>query len=378
MADERKHEHGSEQKHDHEHGQHGHEHTHAAEHGHDHSHDHVHGHEHQHGETHDHDHEQGHGHEHGHSHGHGHDHPHEHNQRDHAHGHEHGDTHDHEHGGEHSHGHDHDHEHAHEHKTRFHDPAHAAEFDRRSTMSGIRASLTEKLIEMLSLKGEELILDLATGTGRVARPLSKYIKGGRIVGVDQALAMLDVGHQHQDPIPHYDQSAGEADKLPFKTNTFDRAFVSFSLHHFGNPSGVVSEVLRVLKNSGRFVVLDPIIEEAKDSVDIQLETKINQVFRRTHGDDFRFHTSSSIQRLLTKAGYRVPRSNILSYSFNQEGMDGIPTGRHWLEAALELEKEAPELAERMKKNYFTWHSHGDHVHVKGSFSYALITGVKPA
>jgi ubiquinone/menaquinone biosynthesis C-methylase UbiE len=245
-------------------------------------------------------------------------------------------------------------------------------------MSDIRASLTEKLIEMLSLKGDELILDLATGTGRVARPLSKHVKGGRIVGVDQALAMLDVGHQHQDPIPHYVQSAGEADKLPFKTNIFDRAFVSFSLHHFGNASGVVGEVLRVLKNSGRFVVLDPILEEAKDSVDIALETKINQVFRRTHGDDFRFHTSSSIQRLLTKAGYRVPRCNVLSFSFNQEGMDGIPTGRHWLEAALELEKEAPELAERMKKNYFTWHAHGDHVHVKGSFSYALITGVKPA
>ncbi|HME62548.1 MAG TPA: methyltransferase domain-containing protein, partial [Candidatus Binatia bacterium] len=236
----------------------------------------------------------------------------------------------------------------------------------------------DKLIEMLALKGGELVLDVATGTGRVARPLSKQLKGGKIVGVDQALAMLDVGHQHKDPIASYFQSAGEADKLPFKSNTFDRAFVSFSLHHFGNPSGVVGEVLRVLKNGGRFVVVDPIIEEAKDSVDIALETKINQVFRRTHGDEFRYHTASSIQRLLTKAGYRVPRSNIVSYSFNQEGMDGIPTGRHWLEVALELEKESPELAERMKKNYFTWHAHGDHVHVKGSFSYALITGVKPA
>jgi ubiquinone/menaquinone biosynthesis C-methylase UbiE len=351
MAEERKHEHGSAQKHDHEQS-HGHEHDHGHSHGHEHGQQHDPGHGHSHGEERAHQHE--------------HDHSREHSQ------------HGHEHDREHSHGHGHDHEHAHEHKTRFHDPAHAAEFDRRSTMSGIRASLTEKLIEMLTLKGDELVLDLATGTGRVARPLSRHIKGGRIVGVDQALAMLDVGHQHEDPITHYAQSAGEADKLPFKSNIFDRAFVSFSLHHFGNSAGVVSEVLRVLKNSGRFVVLDPIIEEAKDAVDIQLETKINQVFRRTHGDDFRFHTASSIQRLLTKAGYRVPRCNVLSFSFNQEGMDGIPTGRHWLEAALELEKEAPELAERMKKNYFTWHAHGDHAHVKGSFSYALITGVKPA
>jgi ubiquinone/menaquinone biosynthesis C-methylase UbiE len=335
----------------------------------EHKHDHSHGHDH---ENHEHDpqgdsHAHGHDHaDHGHSHAHS-QHAHDHANHGHSHGHDHGHGHEHEHGGSHSH----------DHKTRFHDPAHAADFDRR-TMSGIRSSLTGKLIEMLTLKGGELILDLATGTGRVARPLAKQMKGGKIVGVDQALAMLDVGHQHQDPIPDYDQSAGEADKLPFKTNTFDRAFVSFSLHHFGNPSGVVGEVLRVLKNGGRFVVLDPIIEEAKDAVDIQLEAKINQVFRRTHGDEFRYHTASSIQRMLTKAGYRVPRTNVLSYSFNQEGMDGIPTGRHWLEAALELEKEAPELAERMKRNYFTWHAHGDHAHVKGSFSYALITGVKPA
>jgi ubiquinone/menaquinone biosynthesis C-methylase UbiE len=330
------------------------------------------------GHSHDHEHDptHSHGHEaHGHDHGHEHDHEQQHGEL-HAHsGPEHGDTR--EHGG-HDHDHGLDHPHTHGHKTHFHDPAHAAEFDRRSTMTGIRASLTEKMIEMLALNGDELVLDVATGTGRVARPLSKHIKSGRIVGVDQAFAMLDVGHQHKDPIPHYEQSAGEADKLPFKTNTFDRAFVSFSLHHFGNSAGVVQEVLRVLKGGGRFVVLDPIIEEAKDSVDVALEAKINQVFRRTHGDSFRFHTESSIQRLLTKAGYRIPRSNVLSFGFNQEGMDGIPTGPHWLEAAEELDKEAPEIAERMKKKYFTWHRHDDHVHVKGGFSYALICGVKPS
>jgi ubiquinone/menaquinone biosynthesis C-methylase UbiE len=323
-------------------------------------HDHGHDHDHQHGnDKHADRHDPSHNHEHAHDysdHGHSHDH-------DHAQGHEH----DHEHGS--SDGHSHDH------KTRFHDPAHAAEFDRRSTMEGIRGSLTTKMIELLALSGNEWVLDVATGTGRVARPVSKHVKAGHIVGVDQALAMLDVGHQHKEPISSYSQTAGAADALPFKSSSFDRAFVSFSLHHFGNPSGVVKEVMRVLKGGGRFVVLDPIIEEAKDAVDAALEVKINQVFRRTHGPEFRFHTASSIQRLLSKAGYRIPRTNILSYSFNQEGMDGIPTGRHWLEAALELERQAPDLAERMKKNYFTWHAHGDHAHVKGSFSYALITGV---
>jgi ubiquinone/menaquinone biosynthesis C-methylase UbiE len=329
--------------------------------------------EHKHGQKHDHGNGQPDDHVHEHEHGKG-----DHHAQRLQHGPDEKHDHSHDHGHEHVHHHEHGHSHGHDHKTRFHDPAHAAEFDRRSTMEGIRGSLTTKMIDTLALSGNERVLDVATGTGRVARPVSKHIKTGHVVGVDQALAMLDVGHQHQEPIFSYAQSAGAADALPFKSNSFDRAFVSFSLHHFGNPSGVVKEVMRVLKGNGRFVVLDPIIEEAKDAVDAALETRINQVFRRTHGPEFRFHTASSIQRLLSKAGYRIPRTNILSYSFNQEGMDGIPTGRHWLEAALELEKEAPELAERMKKNYFTWRAHGDHAHVKGSFSYALITGVKPA
>ena len=280
---------------------------------------------------------------------------------------------------DHKHGPGHAHEHSpdsgHGHKTRFHDPEHAAEFDRRT--SEIRADLAEKLADALALKGDEHVLDLATGTGRVARPVAKRLTTGRIVGVDQAPAMLDVGRRHEDPIPAYRQCAGEAAALPFKTNCFDRAFVSFSLHHFGNPESVVREVLRVLRNGGKFVVLEPIVKEPRDSVDGALETKINQVFRRTHGDDFRFLTASGIQRLLIKAGYRIARANVATYPFDQEGMDGIPTGPHWLEVAEELEAEAPELAERLKESYFTWHKHGAAVHVKGAFSYALICGQKP-
>ena len=310
-------------------------------------------------------------HEHHHERDHDHDHTHHHGHHEHDHDQQHGHSHDH-----HSHTHTHEYGKDPKHKTRFHDPQHAASFDRRT--SQIRADLAEKLVEMLAVEGKEQILDVATGTGRVARPVAKrLVEGGRIIGVDQALAMLNVGHEHEDPIPFYFHSAGEADALPFKSNSFDRAFVSFSLHHFANAEAVIREVLRVLKNGGRFVVLDPVIEEAKDSVDVALEAKVNQVFRRTHGEQFRFHTAHSIQRLLSKAGYRIPRTNVLSYAFNQEGMDGIPTGQHWLEAAEELETEAPELAARLKKNYFTWHRHDDHVHVKGSFSYGLICGVKP-
>ena len=98
-----------------------------------------------------------------HKHDHGHEHGHEHD-RSHEHGHENS----HQHGLGHGHDHGHAHDHSHDHKTRFHDPQHAAEFDRRT--SEIRDDLAEKLADMLALQGDEQILDLATGTdgsGRV-------------------------------------------------------------------------------------------------------------------------------------------------------------------------------------------------------------------
>src|SRR5438128_6900399 len=127
-------------------------------------------HEHKHGNEHD----EVHGHEHGHDHGHPHEHTHD---RDH--GHEHPHSHENGQGHHHEHAHGHEQGHGHSHKTHFHDPQHAAEYDKRSSMGGIRGDLTTKLIEMLALNGDELVLDLATGTGRVARPIAKRLKSGR-------------------------------------------------------------------------------------------------------------------------------------------------------------------------------------------------------
>ncbi|MGH7834617.1 MAG: class I SAM-dependent methyltransferase [Candidatus Binatia bacterium] len=264
------------------------------------------------------------------------------------------------------------------HKSRFHDPDHAAEFHRRSIASDMRTQMVDRLADMLGLKGDELVLDLATGTGRFARPLSTRLTSGRIIGIDQALAMLKVGHEQEEAIPCYSLIAGDAESLPFKTSVFDRAFVSFAFHHFCAPALVVREILRVLKEGGKFVVLDPVVHEAWDSVDRALEEKINQVFRRAHGEDFRFHTASSIRSHLTQAGFGIARSDLSKYSFDQDGMDGIPTGRHWLDAAEEIENQSPELAQRMREKYFVWERRGETVHVKGAFSYGLICAQKPA
>ncbi|MDP6559364.1 MAG: methyltransferase domain-containing protein [Candidatus Binatia bacterium] len=263
-------------------------------------------------------------------------------------------------------------------KGSFHDYRHALDFDQQAASSDIRSNLGMELIEAMNLKGGEMVLDIATGTGRFAQPVSRCLKGGKVIGLDEATAMLGVAREksRKEPIPGYFQVAGNAQEPPFHDGIFDSAFVAFSLHHFGRPMSVIRETHRILKPGGRLFVLDPVFHEAQDSVDRSLNDLINRVFRRSHGENFRFHSAGEVQKLLTQENFKIVRADLHSYFFDQDGMDGVPTGRHWLEVVQELQKGPEEFRSRFEKNYFVANEDSGQTHVKGSFNYALVCGEK--
>ena len=259
----------------------------------------------------------------------------------------------------------------------FHDHAHAAEFDRRAAMSDIRERLAERLIEAMELRGAETVLDVATGTGRFARPVSRHVTDGSIVGIDEALAMLRVSQQPDaDPILRYGRIAATAERLPLRAGAFDRAWVAFGLHHFVSARDMVTEARRVLKPGGRLLILDPVILAADDALDAEVDGLINEVFQGSHGAGFRFFTVEEISGLVAGGGLEVVRADCHTYTVDQDGTDGIPTGRHWVEVADELERRPAELRERFGKRYFRYEKAGDSLHIRGGFHYGLIAGEK--
>jgi ubiquinone/menaquinone biosynthesis C-methylase UbiE len=264
-------------------------------------------------------------------------------------------------------------------KNRFHDYGHVLEYDQMAGRSDIRARLTPKIVEALELEGNELVLDLAAGTGRFARPVAQRLKGGRVIGLDEAKAMLRVAQEQtqKERLSGFLPVAGTAEAFPFRPGVFDRVFTSFALHHFRRPPVAASEALRVLKPKGRFLILDPVMAAAQDSLDEEIHDLINQFLRRTHGDHFRYHSAEGIQDLLERTGFRVVRAVIHSFFIDQDGTEGIPMGRHWLEIAKELQTAPPELRRRFEEKYFRFEMKGDQPHIRGIFAFALIGGEKP-
>jgi len=98
------------------------------------------------------------------------------------------------------------------------------------------------------LKPGHRLLDLATGTGAVARAAADVT--GAIVGADPSIGMLTSG---REPFARV-QATSEA--LPFDDASFDFISIGFALRHFADLQVAFRECRRVLRPGGRLLILE--------------------------------------------------------------------------------------------------------------------------
>lgn len=112
------------------------------------------------------------------------------------------------------------------------------------------------LAEAALLPGERL-LDLATGTGIVAREAAPFVGvGGRVVALDINPAMLAVGRSLPDPAgASIEWLEGDAAALPLPDAAFDAVLCQQGLQYFAHRSAAAAEVRRVLASGGRAVLV---------------------------------------------------------------------------------------------------------------------------
>ena len=123
---------------------------------------------------------------------------------------------------------------------------------------GIDVKWRKKVVDIVTKKQPENILDIATGTGDLAINLVQT-KASKITGLDISNGMLEVGRQKiskkglDDTI---EMVLGDSENLPFSDNSFDAITVAFGVRNFENLDKGLAEILRVLKPNGVFVILE--------------------------------------------------------------------------------------------------------------------------
>jgi demethylmenaquinone methyltransferase / 2-methoxy-6-polyprenyl-1,4-benzoquinol methylase len=100
------------------------------------------------------------------------------------------------------------------------------------------------LVSRIEADVDDTVLDVATGTGAVARELIKQ-KGCTVVGLDQSPQMLaEARRRLPEDVKLID---GTADQLPFADASFDALTFTYLLRYVPDPAATLRELVRVIR-----------------------------------------------------------------------------------------------------------------------------------
>lgn len=113
-----------------------------------------------------------------------------------------------------------------------------------------------RLVAAARLKGNERVLDIATGPGYIAEAFARAVR--EVIGVDLTAAMLAIGEERtkQNGVSNVSFRIGDAQNLPFESESFDVLVCRLALHHMQDPGRGVREMARVCRVGGTILIED--------------------------------------------------------------------------------------------------------------------------
>ena len=122
---------------------------------------------------------------------------------------------------------------------------------------GIHRLWKEKLIDWMSPQAGSSLIDVASGTGDIAKLFLKRLnKNGVVTCVEPNSEMLEQGRIKLKKFKSIKWINSQAEKLPFSEDTFDYYTISYGIRNVTNINVALKEAFRVLKPGGRFMCLE--------------------------------------------------------------------------------------------------------------------------
>jgi len=156
----------------------------------------------------------------------------------------------------------------------------------------------------VGIKDADLILDVGCGSGMVTRDIAHLTKG-KVIAIDDSDDMLKVAKDVLKPYMNAELRVGNAEKIPFKDNTFDIVTCNLLLMWAKNPQKVVNEMNRVTKPGG--TVLATLEPDYGGKLHYPENPKVDPIFageaiKRKGGDP---HIGRKLRLLFVRAGLKT-------------------------------------------------------------------------
>jgi ubiquinone/menaquinone biosynthesis C-methylase UbiE len=184
----------------------------------------------------------------------------------------------------------------------------AAELYQLYLVPAITSVWAADLVECGAPRAHERVLDVACGTGIVARLAARRMGEGRVVGVDINPGMLAVARSlPPEPSPVIEWHQGSVLDMQFPDGSFDLCLCQLGLQFFPDRPAALREMRRVLRADGRlalsvFAAIEhtAVTKALADSLDRRLGPGASAVKRAEHS----LSDTGELQRLAEEAGLR--------------------------------------------------------------------------
>ncbi|MDE2588415.1 MAG: class I SAM-dependent methyltransferase, partial [Patescibacteria group bacterium] len=169
------------------------------------------------------------------------------------------------------------------------------------------------LLNLVTLNSSMVLLDVATGAGHTAVKFAPYVK--HVTAIDITPEMIDRAQElaASKNIKNITPVLMDAESLRFSDNSFDVVSCRFAPHHFGSVKKFLSEIYRVLKPKGVFVLEDTISPLDKEQ-DIFIN-KINKIRDPTH---IRSYNQSEWTEMIESSGLQIQSIQNFRRAYNIE------------------------------------------------------------
>jgi len=190
----------------------------------------------------------------------------------------------------------------------------------------IASRWADDLVERGAPKSGERVLDVACGTGIVARTAARGIQMGRVAALDINPGMLSVARSlPMESAVQIEWYEGSVLDMPFPEASFDLVLCQLGLQFFPDRLQALREIFRVLVPTGRLVLSvfreierTPMAHAFAEALDKHLKPGASKLKRVEHG----LSDAGELRQLATDAGFQeanvVPAIQIIRYSETRE------------------------------------------------------------